>query len=546
MKMNRLSIISVLAAMLFVASCTDSSTDDVKFSLDRETIDVGTAGGDFDLKILSGDDWIATTDEVWITVSPANGKGSAECKLLIDSALTSSPRQGVVRIQNQNTWENREITITQSGYDYALTLDNTNVEVANYADFGKRYFDVEVMTNVDFDIEIPEEAQKWLGYDKYSVTLDRGIRPRSVKVRFNWSVNTRPDMREAAVEFVAKKSVDMARCDVLKVCQEPAEEIVEGRAGDSIALLAVQRALNCWYSWDTTLPMDEWDDVALWRKGQDGYTPEKEGRVRYVRFYAFGTKEPIPFEVQYLTAADEIAFFGNTNTFMLDLDTGEYITKLTQLRRLTIGAYGLVSLHEDFTNLSNLEYLNLGSNNFQSIPREINPTNFPKLRTLIMNANQRNAIHDLSNTIRTNYGGLSDEDGFPERLFEFDLDTLVLSVNYLQGELPTMEHADKYTEADIIAADTLPMALKGIPKIMPNAKMFAINHNRFYGNIPDWLLYHPALDWWLPYSFIFPQEGKTTEGQMAGFSNEPTSLGYYYDFYKGFKVAPSDDEIVEE
>ena len=148
------------------------------------------------------------------------------------------------------------------------------------------------------------------------------------------------------------------------------------------------------------------DAVLLWEEGMEGYTPEKKGRVKYARFFMFNTKEELPFEVQYLTAADELSFYSNVNAFLKDLTTGEYITKLTQLKRLTIAAYGLVSLDKNFTALKNLEYLDLSSNNFQKIPDEINPTNFPKLRTLLMGANTRRNIYDLSNTVETNYGSV--------------------------------------------------------------------------------------------------------------------------------------------
>ena len=106
-----------------------------------------------------------------------------------------------------------------------------------------------------------------------------------------------------------------------------------------------------------------------------------------------------------------------------------------------------------------------------------------------MGANTRRNIYDLSNTVETNYGGLVDEEGFPRRMIEWDLDTLQLSVNYLQGPLPKMDDWEKYTEQDIIDADTLPRALIGTPKVMPHTKRFAINLNRLTGELPDWLLY---------------------------------------------------------
>ena len=318
------------------------------------------------------------------------------------------------------------------------------------------------------------------------------------------------------------------------------------RSGDSIALLAIARTLGTNSSWENGERMDNWDDVTLWEEGMAGYTPEKNGRVKYARFFMFDTKEELPFEVQYLTAADELNFYSNVNAFLKDLTTGEYITKLTQLKRLTIAAYGLVSLDKNFTALKNLEFLDLSSNNFQKIPDEINPTNFPKLRTLLMGANTRRNIYDLSNTVETNYGGLVDEEGFPRRMIEWDLDTLQLSVNYLQGPLPKMDDWEKYTEQDIIDADTLPRALIGTPKVMPHTKRFAINLNRLTGELPDWLLYHPALDWWSPFQLVFTQEGKDATGASAGFGNEPANLNYYYEFYEGYKKDPGAEEEDED
>lgn len=538
--MNIKSILTVFLAGAVAAGCTDSPAD-ADFGLDVRSFEMEAVGGVCSFHVTASENWVATTDDAWLTVTPANGRGSADCKILVDSALTSSPRSGVVRIQKTNAWDNCEITVSQKGFDYSIELDEPEVDIANYAEYGTRYFDVKVRANVDFDVKIPDNAYNWLSCENYTVDLDRGIRPREISLRFNWVMNSRPDRRLAEVEFVPKSDVSLSRHDVLAVRQDAAEEIIEGRAGDSTALLAIQRSLDIWQRWDSSVSMDNWTGVELWKEGQDGYTPEKKGRVRSAQFYMFSTLEGLPFEVQYLTAADELYFFSNTNSFMRNLDTGEYIAKLTQLRRLTIGAYGLVSLHEDFKNLSNLEYLDLRSNNFQSVPEMINPQNFPKLRALLLASNQRRLIYDLSNTVYTEYGGLADEPGFPERLFEFDLDTLSLSVNYLEGELPTMEHAEKWSEADIIAADTLPAALIGIPKVLPHAKYFAINLNRLYGNLPDWLLYHPALDWWAPEILIFNQEGRATDGHLAGFDNEPVSMDYYYEFYKGFKTAPSDD-----
>ena len=494
------SYIAVSLCAFALAGCSD---DDRKIgvTVDGDAIEIGAEGGTRNIKVTADDAWIATTNDPWITISPANGRGSAQCRIIIDSALRNEPRQGIVRIQNQNDWEERrDITVSQDGYDYAITLDDKEINVSNYAAYDDRSFDVRGKTNVDFDIEIPEEAQAWLTAGDYKVELDRGLRPREVTVRFNWGINSRDIERNAVVKFRPKDEVTLARQDELSVNQNAAEPIEEDtRAGDSVALLAIARSLNMWESWETNEKMDNWDNVVLWEEGMDGYTPEKAGRVKFARFSTFGTKEGLPFEVQYLTAADELVFFSNTNWTTFDLSTGEYITKLGQLRRLTISGYGLVDLDPDFKNLKNLESLDISVNNFEKIPEVLTKENFPKLHALYLNTCQRGVIYDLSNTTTTHFGGLFEETDqtreFPRRLLEWDnLDTLTLSVNYLQGRIPDMkDYAQKYTQADISAADSLPQALVGTPKVLPNIKRFSINLNRLTGELPEWLLHHPAL-----------------------------------------------------
>lgn len=536
------SYIAVSLCAFALAGCSD---DDKKIgvTVDGDAIEIGAEGGTRNIKVTADDAWIATTNDPWITISPANGRGSAQCRIIIDSALRNEPRQGIVRIQNQNDWEERrDITVSQDGYDYAITLDDKEINVSNYAAYDDRSFDVRVKTNVDFDIEIPEEAQAWLTAGDYKVELDRGLRPREVTVRFNWGINSRDTERNAVVKFRPKDEVTLARQDELSVNQNAAEPIEEDtRAGDSVALLAIARSLNMWESWETNEKMDNWDNVVLWEEGMDGYTPEKAGRVKFARFSTFGTKEGLPFEVQYLTAADELVFFSNTNWTTFDLSTGEYITKLGQLRRLTISGYGLVDLDPDFKNLKNLESLDISVNNFEKIPEVLTKENFPKLHALYLNTCQRGVIYDLSNTTTTHFGGLFEETDqtreFPRRLLEWDnLDTLMLSVNYLQGRIPDMkDYAQKYTQADISAADSLPQALVGTPKVLPNIKRFSINLNRLTGELPEWLLHHPALDWMDPFTLVFTQEGKDQDGKLAGFTNEPVNLDEYYRFYEGKK-----------
>jgi hypothetical protein len=187
--------------------------------------------------------------------------------------------------------------------------------------------------------------------------------------------------------------------------------------------------------------MNRWDGITLWEERMEGCTPEKVGRVKRVEIFLCNSFEGLPYEFQYLTQAEEIYIFSNENSMLKSINLGEDILELKNLKRLSVGAFGLSELPANFA-MPNLEFLDLGSNNFQSVPKVINKENLPKLRALVLNAQQRHAVSDLSNTIypTDQLGGLIEEEKFPEDLLKWGLDTLVLSVNSLHGSLPSFEN----------------------------------------------------------------------------------------------------------
>ena len=544
MKYINILFAALAAAMMFACHPDEEIIFGVEVGTEDGNIAIGPEGGLVTINVSAQDEWTAVTEDPWIMVSPANGRGSQKCVVSIDSTIVNVARQGAIRIQNLTTGDKKDFAVAQEGFEYQIALKEDTKELADFAAYESRSFDVEVLTNVDFEVMLPKEAENWLSYKKSELVLDRGARPRKVNLHFDWNVNSRPEERVAKVELKPVEAVTMGRHDTLNVVQKAAMPIPAGTpAGDSLAVLAISRALGCYTEWDTAEKLEHWSNVQVHKDGPD------KGRVKYVQFFIFNTKEPLPYEVQYLTAAEEIAFYSNANQFLKSLDTGEYITKLTQLKRLTIGAYGLTSLHPDFKNLKNLEYLDLSSNCFQNIPEILTKENFPNLHSLILNANQRYTVYDLSNDTRENIGGFIEDTGlrrFKDILKWDKLDTLRLSVNYLQGDIPDMKYEglptwtyEELKDSLAVGTTALPEKLVGLPKVLPNAKFFAINFNRFTGTIPDWILYHPNLDLWIPYSLIFSQEGKTKEGKNAGFANEPTSLDYYYEIYANKKYNPN-------
>ena len=544
--MKYTKIIFTALAAVVLAACVPN--EEIIFGVETGTEDgnikIGPEGGVAKISVSAEDEWVVITEEPWLMVSPANGRGSFECDVNIDSTILNTPRTGTIRIQNQKTGEKSDFQIAQEGFGHQIVLSETLKEIEDFAKYGSRSFDVEVTTNVDFNVVVPADAENWISYTKSELVLDRGARPRKVNVHFDWKVNSRDQERATAIQFQPVEAVQLVHQDTLKIAQKASVSIPAGTpAGDSLAVISIARALGMFTEWSTGEKMEHWNNVKVYKDG-----PNK-GRIRYVQFFMFNTKEELPYAVQYLTAAEEIVFYSNANQFLKSLDTGEWITKLTQLKRLTIGAYGLTTLHPDFKNLKNLEFLDLSSNNFQNIPDVLTAENFPNLHALVLNANQRNTIYDLSNDTRENVGGFIEDKGlrrFKDMLKWNKLDTLRLSVNYLQGEIPDMKYEglpvwefEELKDSLATGLTALPEKLQNLPKVLPNMKFFAINFNRFIGNVPDWILYHPNLDMWVPYSLIFSQEGKDKEGNSAGFDNEPASLDYYYSIYYNKKYNPN-------
>lgn len=542
-------ILIVISTIALSVACIEEQK--VEFGLDTVDIQVGPEGGVKTFKVTSSENWVASTQQPWITISPANGRGTVECKVMIDSTLKyDEVREGEVFIKGETN--SQSFIVRQQGFKYQIVPSEIEKSIADYAAFGTRSFEIKVKANVDFKVQVPDNAINWLKPTKGALTLDRGARPREVTIKFDWQVNSMPMERIAEVKFVPVENVSVEENAGFKVVQKAALPIPVGTVeGDSLALLAVNRSLGVWTEFETSEKIENWTGIEVW-KTKD----ERNGRVKSASFAAFTTKEGIPYEIQYLTAMEELFIFGNSNTFLLkELDCGPYVCMLSQLRKLTIGAYGLTKLHDDFTNLKNLEYLSLESNNFQKIPSELNEENFPNLTALILNANTRYTVMDLYNDTRENIGGFVEEEGFPVRMLLWDnLDTLRLSVNYLQGRIPSDQEmvqilsekkgsVEYWRNSDMNIKDSIAVGNtffeeNDVPKVIPEMDFFAINLNRLYGELPNWILYHPKLDQWYPDLLIWSQEGRAKDGNMAGFDNAPTNMNYYYDIFVNKKYNP--------
>lgn len=569
-------------AALSLASSCDKAVQSAGFDVDKENITVGAEGGEDVVRISSSSEWVALASEPWISISPANGVGIVDCSIRIDSTLANGSRSASVRFSAEGETP-KTLKVLQTGYGKMIVPEFTEKEIPSTALYDERHFYVNVTTNVEFDVEVETEdgSNVWVSASQYNVKLDRGARPRTVRLEMKWKMNPDPEVRTAKVRFVpSDPTVTLEKDAVLAVTQKAAPKIEDNRAGDSLALVTISEKIQG-FGWDTGENMMNWSEVELWSEGDEGLpAPEAVGRVRAVRFFVFSTKESIPQEIRHLKYAETISFYGNTNTMYLEIPLGSEICSLRHLKNLQIAAYGIVSLPDELKDMKQLEVLDLNSNNFSEIPKILTPENFPNLKELNFSGQRRWLTTDLRNKANSRYEsgiGLNlnmeneDDASALKTLLRWDkLEYLAFTYSYLEGPIPDFkigeDGVEGYTEEDAVQMglrDTIRFlydssmpapagAPKGttIPKILPNAKSLRINLNFMTGKLPDWILYHPHFMDWIPETFIFSQQdrGIDSKGNVVGFSNQPKDFEYYYAAYPYYrqKYYISEEENTEE
>lgn len=503
--MNKLTLGIVLAAGLFTA-CSDKDDVDIPggLALDKEEIAIGPQGGTEQIAIAASQDWVANTSEPWLMLSPANGVGSVEGTIKVDSTLSNTLRSTELSFQGANG-QSRKLTITQFGYGKQIFLKDPVVEIENSDSYDKRAFESLISANVECKIgkieysfegdltdaekaENESEREGWLLNSKdedkltgtnLGIKLDRKYRPRTVNFKFRWAMNVVPAVRVAKVHLVPVKAEDqLVDADgkpiddvILTVRQKAAPKIEDNRAGDSLSVIMINQKLGSIATFDSSDNMRNWSGVTLW-EATDAFVkdhPEALGRVRSVKFSMFNLKsgETLPKEVGNLKFLESFSVAANENNQIREVKLGEEICSLKYLKNLTVQAYGLTKLPTGFAKLgSSLETLNLVSNNFNKlsdITNIVNEKNFPKLRNLILYAQRRtDVVTNIASLGEMNASGVYVYNNYPIglygkvndgsadrqallKLLTWDkLNTLELSYCFLEGELPT---DDEMTEA---------------------------------------------------------------------------------------------------
>lgn len=548
--MKKISILFAITAVLF-CSCNEEGNGLVGFELDKASVSVVPEGGTEYLQVTSATEWVAVSDKPWISISPANGIGSTKCRIVVDSTLESSARTATLRFSAIGEIP-VNVPVTQFGFAKQIIVKNPEVSIASATNsVADRYFEATVTSNVRFGVQVEYDEEpliEWITPEKIDLELDRGSRPRTTTVRFDWKINTDFDKRTARIHFVPLDAADvLENSAILSVTQDAAPTITDDRAGDSLALVTITNRLQLLSPWDVSENMQYWPNITLWEgTDEDLPCPEAVGRVRSANIMMCYTKESLPQEIRYLKYIETLNIYSNVNTMLLSIELGSEVCELEYLKHLQIGAFGLVSLPDDFVKLGDkLESLDLSSNNFEDIPAILTKENFPRLKKLDFIDCRRWTLSDLSkkNTYEDGIGlyfNANEKDVLRRLLLWDTLEELRLSNNYIEGQIPDFKVGDEgvevWTEEDVAGNDTL-KNLVGMPKIMPKMKRLTLNLCFFTGRLPDWLLFHPHLLDWFPESLIYMQKenGIDSDGKLVKFDNEPTDYEYYYKFFPGYR-----------
>lgn len=516
--LNKITL-GLILCMGLMTSCKDDDEIGIPggIAVDREEITIIAEGGTEKIAVSSNSNWVSSSSQPWISISPANGLGSADCSLAIDSTLSEKSREAQIRFSVEGQ-ESKSIRVIQFGYGKQIILKEPTVEIESSARYDDRYFDAVISANVAFKIdsnveysfegltdadnenELESDRTGWIEMpkaDDLEINLDRGYRPRTVKVRFKWKANIVPCTRVAKIRLLPKNADEQLIDNegnptgevILTVKQKPALRITDDRAGDSIAILAINEKVQSMINFDSSESMLNWNYVKLWEATDKLPNGDKNaiGRVRSVQFMLIDLKdgETLPKEVRHLKYLESFTIQSNANWQIRNISLGEEICELKHLKELSVYALGLEKLSENFIKLGGkvddsyvgLEALNLASNGFNQlsdITNVVNQENFPNLTALSLTGCRRvDIIKDLSQISGTNeYNGKkvglhinldnpSDKSAFMKLLTWDSLRELSLSYNYIEGELPDDDYITNnltiksYQESDFFTEDEL-------------------------------------------------------------------------------------------
>jgi hypothetical protein len=198
MKLKSISCLILLMALSWLVSCSDDSiTPEINVETSAEnffekSMDFSSDGGQKVLNFTTNVNWTLTVSQTqggstWCSVSQESGSAGTYSVPIIVTKNDGYDDRNVVIILKAGDLE-RNVIVNQKQKD-AITLTTDRFEVSNSGG----NIEIEVKSNIDYTIEIPEQYKSWISQTATTRSLS------SKKLNFTIAESSEYDKREGEI-----------------------------------------------------------------------------------------------------------------------------------------------------------------------------------------------------------------------------------------------------------------------------------------------------------------------------------------------------------
>ena len=141
-------------------------------SVDENTLSFTVSGGDLDFNIMSNVDWVANSDQDWLTLSSDSGNGNSIITATAQENLGAVERTATLSITGESILQT--IDVTQTAAVATLSVNPTSLDFLA----GGEEKDFMITSNADWTVA---SDRGWLTLDMYSGTNNATVRATAVE-----------------------------------------------------------------------------------------------------------------------------------------------------------------------------------------------------------------------------------------------------------------------------------------------------------------------------------------------------------------------------
>ena len=208
--MRQITSLLLFLLIVVVCGCTYVYEEPVEFNISDDSVEIFDKGAVFDAQsntikvhFATNRDWFVTINDVknanWCKITPMNGgKGSNSISITADKNNSGKVREMTFTISTKNIKKSLRITQQCSNF---ITVEVSKFDVPLVG--GK--VQVDVKTNLDYDIDIPAEYEGWIkqiiNLGEKTSKLEFKIERNSEYCKRTGHINIRTDKETATVDI---------------------------------------------------------------------------------------------------------------------------------------------------------------------------------------------------------------------------------------------------------------------------------------------------------------------------------------------------------